>query len=145
MYLYSDSLILPAVQGAVLTGSTILFLPLIGSWIDLTNRLTTARTLIVVQYLSAGTCCLLLFLFLTYRSSLSSSWELAVYSLVVAVSTASCLAGVSTTLMVQRDWVVVIAGDTGGGTHLANINTIIRTIDLSTAFVSPIVIGQVVG
>lgn len=141
-YLYPDSLLLPAIQGAVLTGSTIIFLPVAGSWIDLTRRSTTATALIVVQNLSATLSCVALYVFLTYRGDLSSGWEIFAYCLVISLSTCCSLACLSTTIMVQRDWLVVVTGS--NPSSLAKVNTIIRTIELGTAFLSPIIIGQVV-
>ena len=45
-----------------------------------------------------------------------------------------------TVILIQRDWIVVIAN--GDKDNLAKMNSVLRTIELTTYMVAPIVVGQ---
>ena len=45
-----------------------------------------------------------------------------------------------TVILIQRDWIVVIAN--GDKDSLAKMNSVLRTIELTTYMVAPIVVGQ---
>ena len=45
-----------------------------------------------------------------------------------------------TVILIQRDWIVVIAN--GDKDNLAKMNSVLRTIELTTYIVAPIVVGQ---
>merc|ERR1712241_54443 len=149
-----SSLQLTAVYGLVLAASVILLGSTIGNWIDNTRRIVAARTFLAVQNLSVAIAASILsgYLFHLDKNATSNTEDskstagedsVAKWSVVVA-SIALCalakLASAGTVILIQRDWIVVIAN--GDKDNLAKMNSVLRTIELTTYMVAPIVVGQ---
>jgi len=142
--LHNQSLRLTAIYGLVIAASVILLGSTVGRWIDRTRRLTAARVFLTVQNTAVSLCAVLLAGFITYRSDLEASpgsWvTVLVSSAGIFLASVARLASSGTNIIIQKDWVVVIArGDTD---LLAKMNSILRTIELITYMVAPAVAGQ---
>jgi len=142
--LHSQSLRLTAIYGLVIAASVIVFGSTVGRWIDRTRRLTAARVFLTIQNTAVSLCALLLAGFITYRPRLEEepgSWVTTLVSSGgILLASIARLASSGTNIIIQKDWVVVIAeGDTD---LLAKMNSILRTIELITYMVAPAVAGQ---
>uniref|UniRef100_A0A2D4GFZ1 Solute carrier family 40 member n=1 Tax=Micrurus corallinus TaxID=54390 RepID=A0A2D4GFZ1_MICCO len=113
--LYGNSLLLTAVYGLVVAGSVLLLGAIIGDWVDKNSRLKVAQTSLIVQNVSVILCGILLmtvFLFKTQLLNLYQGWLLTLcYILVISIANIANLASTATAITIQRDWVVVVAGD----------------------------------
>jgi len=122
---------------------SIIFGASIGNWIDSSQRLAAAKTFLLVQNISvAVNCCILASYFHWKTEALEyfGSWitaAVAVTSIVIAL--VSTLSSAGSKIVVEKDWIVVIAG--GDDDKLASLNSIFRTIDLVCLTASPILAG----
>merc|ERR1712038_2144862 len=141
--LRSDSLRLTATYGLVIAASVILFGASVGRWIDRTKRLTAAKTFLLVQNLCVSLCALLLAGFIGYRDQVPAEY-LEVATVLVSISSIilasmARLASSGVNIIIQKDWIVVIAeNDTD---RLAKMNSILRTIELTTYMLAPAAAG----
>ncbi|OMO74639.1 Ferroporti-1 [Corchorus capsularis] len=142
---WPDSLLFAAIYGVVESASTALFGPLIGRWID---RLTYVKVLqywLITQNLSfiiaGGSVMALLVL-----SSLKSTHFAAFISLVILINISGAIGVLSTlagTILVEREWVVVIS-EGHPPSVLTEMNSVIRRIDLTSKLVAPVVTGFII-
>uniref|UniRef100_A0A2D4PKC2 Solute carrier family 40 member n=1 Tax=Micrurus surinamensis TaxID=129470 RepID=A0A2D4PKC2_MICSU len=143
--LYGNSLLLTAVYGLVVAGSVLFLGAIIGDWVDKNSRLKVAQTSLIVQNASVILCGILLmivFLFKTQLLNLYQGWLLTLcYILVISIANIANLASIATTITIQRDWVVVVAGD--NRSKLADMNATIRRIDQLTNILAPMAVGQI--
>uniref|UniRef100_A0A8C7DZW0 Solute carrier family 40 member n=1 Tax=Naja naja TaxID=35670 RepID=A0A8C7DZW0_NAJNA len=143
--LYGNSLLLTAVYGLVVAGSVLLLGAIIGDWVDKNSRLKVAQTSLIVQNASVILCGILLmivFLFKTQLLNLYQGWLLTLcYILVISIANIANLASTATAITIQRDWVVVVAGD--NRSKLADMNATIRRIDQLTNILAPMAVGQI--
>ncbi|KAE8667337.1 Solute carrier family 40 member 1 [Hibiscus syriacus] len=142
---WPDSLLLVAIYGVVESSSSALFGPIIGRWVD---RLTYAKVLqlwLVTQNLSfiiAGGSVMALLVF----PSLKFTNIVAFIALVIltnisgAVGVLSTLAG---TILVEREWLVVIS-EGNPPSLLTDMNSVIRRIDLTCKLVAPVISGLII-
>jgi len=142
--LRSDSLRLTATYGLVIAASVILFGASVGRWIDRTKRLTAAKTFLLIQNLCVSLCALLLAGFIGYREDIDQQYlEAATVGVSVAsiiLASMARLASSGVNIIIQKDWIVVIAeNDTD---RLAKMNSILRTIELTTYMLAPAAAGQ---
>merc|ERR1719219_1275176 len=142
--LRSSSLRLTATYGLVIAASVILFGASVGRWIDRTRRLTAAKTFLLVQNLCVSLCALLLAGFIGYRDQIDEEYlELATVLISISsiiFASIARLASSGVNIIIQKDWIVVIAeNDTD---RLARMNSILRTIELTTYMLAPAVAGQ---
>jgi len=142
--LQRDSLRLTATYGLVIAASVLLAGATVGRWIDRSRRLTAARAFLAAQNTAVSLCALLLAAFLTYRDHVPAElqgWAVTAVS-VAAILLASLarLASTGTNIIIQKDWVVVIAA--GDADRLARMNSILRTIELTTYMLAPAAVGQ---
>merc|ERR1712241_1086855 len=149
-----SSLQLTAVYGLVLAASVILLGSTIGNWIDNTRRIVAARTFLAVQNLSVAIAASILSGYLVHLDKNATSntedskspegedsvakWSVVVAS--IALCAVAKLASAGTVILIQRDWIVVIAN--GDKDRLAKMNSVLRTFELTTYMVAPIVVGQ---
>jgi len=142
--LHKESLRLTATYGLVIAASVILFGASVGRWIDKTRRLTAARTFLTIQNTAVSLCALLLAGFISYKSQIDeANLTLATGAVSVgAIILASIarLASSGTNIIIQKDWIVVIAGEDTD--LLAKMNSILRTIELTTYMLAPAAAGQ---
>ncbi|XP_058044921.1 solute carrier family 40 member 1 [Ahaetulla prasina] len=143
--LYGNSLLLTAVYGLVVAGSVLLLGAIIGDWVDKNSRLKVAQTSLIVQNASVILCGILLmivFLFKAQLLNLYQGWLLTLcYILVISIANVANLASTATGITIQRDWVVVVAGD--NRSKLADMNATIRRIDQLTNILAPMAVGQI--
>ncbi|XP_072198528.1 ferroportin [Excalfactoria chinensis] len=143
--LYGNSLLLTAVYGLVVAGSVLLLGAIIGDWVDKNSRLKVAQTSLVVQNASVILCGIILmiiFLFKTQLLTLYHGWLLTMcYILVITIANIANLASTATAITIQRDWIVVVAGE--DRSKLADMNATIRRIDQLTNILAPMAVGQI--
>ncbi|XVF08356.1 hypothetical protein REPUB_Repub06bG0219600 [Reevesia pubescens] len=142
---WPDSLLLAAIYGAVESASTAIFGPIIGRWVDRLPYTKVLQLWLVTQNLSfiiAGGAVMALLVF----SSLKFTNVVAFISLVIltnisgAVGVLSTLAG---TILIEREWVVVITEGHPPGL-LTDMNSVIRRIDLTCKLVAPVITGFII-
>ncbi|CAK7343706.1 unnamed protein product [Dovyalis caffra] len=140
--LWPDSLILPAMYGAIESASIALFGSIIGQWVEKLTYVKVLRIWLVTQNLSfiiaGGTVIALLF----YPNLKSTNFTAFIFLVILtnisgAVGVLSSLAG---TILIEREWVVVISEGHMPG-ELTKINSIIRRIDLTCKLLAPVISG----
>lgn len=133
---------LVAVYGFSTSMSVIIFGAVVGSWVDKTNRLTSAKTFLAIQNLVVAVCCTLLAIYFGLLSQGVWPQEIteAVPPITIIFAVIANLASVGTKIAVEKDWVVVIAG--GNSDKLAKMNATFRTIDLLCLLVAPLLAGN---
>ncbi|XP_069077662.1 ferroportin-like [Pleurodeles waltl] len=144
--LYGNSLLLTAVYGLVVAGSVLVFGALIGDWVDKNARLKVAQTSLIVQNASVAFCAAMLIVIFLYKVELISlyqGWPLTVcYLVVITNGTIAVLASTATSITIQRDWIIVVAGENENS--LAEMNATMRRIDQVTNILSPLAVGQII-
>ncbi|XP_017296297.1 solute carrier family 40 member 1 [Kryptolebias marmoratus] len=143
--LYGNSLLLTAVYGLVVAGSVLLLGANIGNWVDRNPRLKVAQTSLLVQNSCVIVCGVLLMLVFHFKEQLSelyNGWILTTcYILVITIANIANLASTATSITIQRDWVVVVAGQ--DSSRLADMNATVRIIDQLTNILAPMLVGQI--
>ncbi|KAK8384993.1 hypothetical protein O3P69_014512 [Scylla paramamosain] len=138
------SLRLAAIYGAALALTVIVLGAPVGRWVDRTSRLRAAQLSLSVQNLMVCLCAALLVLITSYPN-LFREWD--GWALVVAeagVILTACVAQIGTLgskLAIEKDWILVICGR--DKTQLARMNSVLRTVDLSTEVLAPVIVGAV--
>ncbi|KAM9850460.1 solute carrier family 40 member 1 [Aulostomus maculatus] len=143
--LYGNSLLLSAVYGLVVAGSVLLLGAIIGDWVDKNPRLKVAQTSLLVQNCCVIVCGILLMVVFQFREQLTelyNGWILTTcYILVITIANIANLASTATSITIQRDWVVVVAGQDSN--KLADMNATVRIIDQLTNILAPMLVGQI--
>ncbi|XP_041026209.1 solute carrier family 40 member 2-like [Juglans microcarpa x Juglans regia] len=143
--IWPDSLLFAAIYGVVESASTALFGPIVGQWVDRLTYVKVLRLWLAAQNLSfiiAGATVIALVEF----STLKSSNFTAFISLVVLTNISGAVAVLSTlagTILIEREWVVVIS-EGRPPEILTNINSIIRRIDLISKLFAPVITGFII-
>jgi len=142
--LLPSSLRLTAIYGLVIAASVIVFGSSVGRLVDTMGRISAARLSLAIQNLATASCALILAAFLHYRADLEPEGEGGNPTLVVSVvaillAAVARLASCGTNIIIQKDWIVVVAG--GDTDRLATMNSILRTIELTTYAIAPAVAG----
>uniref|UniRef100_A0A3P8RWT3 Solute carrier family 40 member n=1 Tax=Amphiprion percula TaxID=161767 RepID=A0A3P8RWT3_AMPPE len=143
--LYGNSLLLTAVYGLVVAGSVLLLGAIIGDWVDRNPRLKVAQTSLLVQNSCVIACGILLMVVFQFKEQLVelyNGWILTTcYILVITIANIANLASTATSITIQRDWVVVVAGQ--DSSRLADMNATVRIIDQLTNILAPMLVGQI--
>lgn len=143
--LYGNSLLLTAVYGLVVAGSVLLLGAIIGDWVDKNPRLKVAQTSLLVQNSCVIVCGILLMVVFQFKEELVklyNGWVLTTcYILVITIANIANLASTATSITIQRDWVVVVAGQ--DSSKLADMNATVRIIDQLTNILAPMLVGQI--
>uniref|UniRef100_A0A3Q4HPJ6 Solute carrier family 40 member n=1 Tax=Neolamprologus brichardi TaxID=32507 RepID=A0A3Q4HPJ6_NEOBR len=143
--LYGNSLLLTAVYGLVVAGSVLLLGAIIGDWVDKNPRLKVAQTSLLVQnscVIACGVLLMLVFQFKDQLTELYNGWILTTcYILVITIANIANLASTAMSITIQRDWVVVVAGQ--DSSKLADMNATVRIIDQLTNILAPMLVGQI--
>ncbi|XP_069011013.1 solute carrier family 40 member 1 [Embiotoca jacksoni] len=143
--LYGNSLLLSAVYGLVVAGSVLLLGAIIGDWVDRNPRLKVAQTSLLVQNSCVIVCGILLMVVFQFKEQLAeryNGWVLTTcYILVISIANIANLASTATSITIQRDWVVVVAGQ--DSSKLADMNATVRIIDQLTNILAPMLVGQI--
>lgn len=143
--LYGNNLLLSAVYGLVLAGSVLFMGAIIGNWVDRNPRLKVAQTSLIVQNSCVIVCGVLLMVVFHFKEELVglyNGWILITcYILVISIANVANLASTATSITIQRDWVVVVAGQ--DSSKLADMNATVRIIDQLTNILAPMLVGQI--
>ncbi|XP_036603872.1 solute carrier family 40 member 1 [Trichosurus vulpecula] len=143
--LYGNSLLLTAVYGLVVAGSVLILGAIIGDWVDKNPRLKVAQTSLIVQNVSVIVCGIILMVVFLHKVALLTmydGWVLtSCYILIITIANIANLASTATGITIQRDWIVVVAGD--DRSKLADMNATIRRIDQLTNILAPMAVGQI--
>ncbi|XP_058911253.1 solute carrier family 40 member 1 [Kogia breviceps] len=143
--LYGNSLLLTAVYGLVVAGSVLVLGAIIGDWVDKNARLKVAQTSLVIQNVSVILCGIILMMVFLHKKELLTmyhGWVLtSCYILIITIANIANLASTATAITIQRDWIVVVAGD--DRSKLADMNATIRRIDQLTNILAPMAVGQI--
>ncbi|XP_006878825.1 PREDICTED: solute carrier family 40 member 1 [Elephantulus edwardii] len=143
--LYGNSLLLTAVYGLVVAGSVLVLGAIIGDWVDKNARLKVAQTSLVVQNVSVILCGIILMMVFLYKTELLTmyhGWVLtSCYIMIITIANIANLASTATAITIQRDWIVVVAGE--DRSKLADMNATIRRIDQLTNVLAPMAVGQI--
>ncbi|XP_041940343.1 solute carrier family 40 member 1 [Alosa sapidissima] len=143
--LYGNSLLLTAVYGLVVAGSVLLLGAIIGDWVDKNPRLKVAQISLIVQNTAVILCGILLMVVFQFKEQLTelySGWLLTTcYILVISIANIANLASTATSITIQRDWIVVVAGEDRN--KLADMNATVRIIDQLTNILAPMLVGQI--
>ncbi|KAJ1065367.1 hypothetical protein CapIbe_001011 [Capra ibex] len=143
--LYGNSLLLTAVYGLVVAGSVLVLGAIIGDWVDKNARLKVAQTSLVIQNVSVILCGVILMMVFLHKNELLTmyhGWVLtSCYILIITIANIANLASTATAITIQRDWIVVVAGEDRG--RLADMNATIRRIDQLTNILAPMAVGQI--
>ncbi|EOA20448.1 hypothetical protein CARUB_v10000759mg [Capsella rubella] len=145
IYLWPNSLFLTAMYGAVESGSTAIFGPIVGQMIDGMSYVKVLRLWLVTQNLSfivAGGAVVALLVVPDLKSQ-----NFPVFATLVVLTNLSGAIGVLSTLagtiLIERDWVVVMS-ESHSPAVLTRMNSVIRGIDLSSKLLSPVVTGLII-
>ncbi|KPP69408.1 solute carrier family 40 member 1-like, partial [Scleropages formosus] len=126
-------------------GSVLLLGAIIGDWVDKNPRLKVAQTSLIVQNSSVILCGILLMVVFQFKEHLQqfyNGWLLTVcYIMVITIANIANLASTAMSITIQRDWVVVVAGD--DRSKLADMNATVRIIDQLTNILAPMLVGQI--
>ncbi|XP_050212361.1 solute carrier family 40 member 2-like [Mercurialis annua] len=142
---WPNSLLLAAIYGAIESASIALFGPIVGQWAENLSYLKVLRIWLVTQNLSfivAGCSVVALLFFSTLKST-----NFAAFISLVALTNISGAAGVLSslagTILIEREWVVVIS-EGHPPSVLTKMNSIIRRIDLICKLLAPVVAGFII-
>ncbi|KAJ0696020.1 putative ferroportin-1 [Helianthus annuus] len=143
--IWPDSLLMAAAYGVVESASTTLFGPLVGQWIDNSTYPKVLRFWLLTQNLSfiiAGVTVVGLLISPDLRVTNVPTFSLLVVltNLSGAVAVLSTLAG---TILIEREWVVVIS-EGNSSNLLTRLNSTIRRIDLISNLFAPVVTGFII-
>ncbi|XP_044474250.1 solute carrier family 40 member 2-like isoform X2 [Mangifera indica] len=143
--IWPDSLLFAAIYGAIESASTALFGSIIGQWVERLTYKKALRIWLVSQNLSfiiAGVSVIALLVFSTLKSTNFGAFILLLLLTDIsgAVGALSTLAG---TILIEREWVVVIS-ESHAPEVLTKINSIIRRIDLICKLIAPVISGFII-
>nr|ODN98551.1 hypothetical protein L204_02514 [Cryptococcus depauperatus CBS 7855] len=122
--------------------AAIIFAPAVGHYIDVGNRLQVVRLSIVLQRLVVAASCVIFYLLAIGfpMKRVANTGLLAVLTLLACVEK---LCAVLNLISVEKDWVVVIAGEDSG--CLRTMNAQMRRIDLVCKLIGPLFIALIDG
>ncbi|XP_028249033.1 solute carrier family 40 member 1 isoform X2 [Parambassis ranga] len=104
-----------------------------------------AQTSLLVQNSCVIVCGILLMVVFQFKEQLVelyNGWILTTcYILVISIANVANLASTATSITIQRDWVVVVAGQ--DSSKLADMNATVRIIDQLTNILAPMLVGQI--
>ncbi|XP_033762325.1 solute carrier family 40 member 1-like isoform X2 [Pecten maximus] len=141
------SLRLVAVYGFANGGAILLLGAIVGDWVDKTARLSAAKWTLVIQNLSVCLCSILVYFVFQYHDEIKEVWpqqglaDLS-YAVIIIISIIGNLASEGRKIAVERDWIVVICGRDKD--LLASMTSFLRSIDLTTLILAPVVTGQII-
>ena len=141
--IFPDNLTLVAAFGLTNCVVSITLGAHIGNWIDSSNRLKAAKLFLIVQNTFVALDCCLFAVYFYWQEKIVAFGGVGI-KVAVAVAASflalvSHLASSGSKIVVEKDWIVVIAG--GDDDRLAKLNSIFRTIDLICLNLSPALAG----
>ncbi|XP_022949805.1 solute carrier family 40 member 1-like isoform X1 [Cucurbita moschata] len=142
---WPNSLLFAAIYGVVESASTAFFGPIVGDWVDKLAYVKVLKIWLVTQnlsYIIAGATVVALLFYSDLISTYFTGFILLVIltNIAGAVGALSSLAG---TILIEREWVVVIS-ERHPPEMLTNINSTMRRIDLVCKLFSPVISGFII-
>ncbi|KAJ3994737.1 iron-regulated transporter [Lentinula boryana] len=136
--IYPGTLLPMSIYALTRAGSAIIFSPVIGRYIDTANRLHVVRLSIVLQRLAVAVSCIVFWsLVADWRwTRVLGSGNLIILAILACVEK---LCSIMNLVSVEKDWVVVIAGENEG--VLTTLNAQMRRIDLICKLAGPFAIA----
>ncbi|XP_065566376.1 solute carrier family 40 member 1-like isoform X2 [Artemia franciscana] len=138
-----ESLVLSASYGLVSCGTAIMFGSSVGRWIDRTARWKALTTSLILQNSSVVTSAVICVVLLEFKTELSDSLNgfglILCYILFIIFASAANLASIASSIIVGKDWIVVIAGPNTN--KLSKLNSTLRSINLVVLAVAPMFTG----
>ncbi|KAL3617433.1 hypothetical protein CASFOL_037754 [Castilleja foliolosa] len=142
---WPDSLLLAAVYGVVESASTAVLGPLIGQCVDKLSYTQVLKLWLLSQNLSfiaAGGAVIAILIYPDLKSSNYISF-IALIILINISGAVGVLSTLSGTILVEREWVVVIS-EGQPPEFLTKMNSIIRRIDLTCKLFAPVISGFII-
>ncbi|CAA0836232.1 Solute carrier family 40 member 2 [Striga hermonthica] len=142
---WPESLLLAAAYGLSESASMAIFGPLIGRWVDRFSYIQVLKFWLLSQNLSfiiAGSAVIAILI----HPEFMSANRVAFFAFIVIVNISGAISVLSTlagTIMVEREWVVVIS-ESQPSEILTNMNSMIRRIDLSCKLFAPVISGFII-
>lgn len=121
--------------GRALAGT--LLSPIVGSYVDRTNRLKAIRSSIIWQRFSVAASCGLFLVLFAARQSRLTFW--LCFPATVLLACFEKLAAISNTIAVERDWIIVVADAIAAPRQ--SLNATLRRIDLCCKLLAPLVVA----
>lgn len=143
--IWPDSLLFAAVYGVVEASSVAVFGPMVGTLVERLTYLQVLGLWLLVQSSSFIVAGISVTALLVYDDLKVTSFPVFV-ALVILTNVSGALAALSTlagTILIEREWVVVICSG-HPATVLTNTNSVIRRIDLSCKLLAPVLSGFVI-
>ncbi|URD93947.1 solute carrier family 40 member [Musa troglodytarum] len=143
--IWPDSLLFTALYGVIESASTVIFGSIVGTLVDKLTYLQVLRLWLLTQNLSFVVAGCSVTVLLVYNGLMSTAYVNFMLLVVVvnisgAVGKLSTLAG---TILIEREWVVVIS--TGQQPEvLTKMNSVIRRIDLICKLLAPVFSGFII-
>ncbi|KAI1457298.1 Ferroporti-1 [Annulohypoxylon moriforme] len=122
--------------------SAILFATAVGQYIDTGNRLRVVRVSIVFQRLVVAASCVV-FYTMALRDELDAKTKAGMLVLLSFLACVEKLYSIINSVSVEKDWVVVVAGEDQGA--LSSLNAQMRRIDLLCKLLGPLFIALIDG
>lgn len=106
-----EDLRLVSIYGLVLGVSVIIFGAFVGSWIDRTPRLKSAKVFLAIQNLTTAITCLILGLYFhkSWQDQIPSWIGEAIPVVTIVLAAVAQVASVGSKIVVEKDWIVVIS------------------------------------
>ncbi|GFP92797.1 solute carrier family 40 member 2 [Phtheirospermum japonicum] len=142
---WPDSLFLAAAYGVVESASTALIGPLIGRCVHKLSYVKVLKLWLFSQNISFIVAGGAVIAILIHPDTMSSNYILFI-ALIILINISGAVGVLSTlsgTILVEREWVVVISEGQPPGT-LTKMNSIIRRIDLTCKLLAPVVSGFII-
>ncbi|GFP92799.1 solute carrier family 40 member 2 [Phtheirospermum japonicum] len=143
--MWPDSLLLAAAYGVVESASTALLGPLIGQCVDKLSYVQVLKLWLFSQNLSFIVAGAAVIAILIYPDLMSSNY-IQFIALIILINISGAVGVLSTlsgTILVEREWVVVIS-EGQPPEFLTNMNSIIRRIDLTCKLFAPVISGFII-
>lgn len=142
---WPNSLLFAAVYGVVESASTAFFGPIVGEWVDKLAYVKVLKIWLATQnlsYIIAGVTVVALLFFSDLKSTYFTGFIMLVIltNITGALGALSSLAG---TILIEREWVVVIS-ERHPPEVLTDINSTMRRIDLVCKLLSPVISGFII-
>ena len=141
-HFFPDTLLPVSVYALVRAGAAICFAPTVGNFIDRGERLRVVRLSIVGQRCAVIVSCLLFWVMFAVGSEHAFRNGLLLTVLCV-LACVEKLCTIMNLIAMERDWVVVLAGNSGCGLEM--LNSQMRRIDLFCKLMGPLFISVVDG
>lgn len=140
--MFSGTLLPASVYALVRATSAIFFSPAVGHYVDTGNRLQIVRLSIVGQRLAVASSCTI-FWYISTQKSIAPEIISSLLGVLAILACAEKLCSIMNTVSVERDWVIVIAGN--NEPVLRALNSQMRRIDLFCKLAGPLVIALING